>query len=148
MRQINPKIRYYPVGLISLLLIPLSYFLALYKANPKRERLFYCSLYYEMGCTRMSSGVLEFNYVDVYLPDDKIENKSKINMGKELIRELTASKKPVHGIHFHLSDKVKFETVMSLLNTCAKENKSYALLGDNIWVFHPKQHYNTFQIIE
>lgn len=149
MRLRNTKqIRYYPVGLISLLLIPLSYFLAAYKSNPKNERLFFCSFYNDMGCVRMSNDISEYNYLDVYLTDDDIDSRSKIHTYKELIRELSEFKKPIYGIHFHLSDKVKFETIMNLLNTCAIEEKRYALAGNNIWVFHPKQHYTSLQFIE
>lgn len=144
----HKQIRYYSLGLISLLFIPLSYLLAVYKSNPKNERLFCCPLYCGMGCSRMSNDISEYNYLDIYLSDDEVCDKSKIRTGKELIRELTDFKKPIYGIRFHLSDKVKFETIMNLLNSCAIEGKSFALAGNDIWVFHPKQHYTSLQFID
>jgi len=134
----NTQKRFYPVGLIPLLFLPLIFWLAIFRSNPMNERMLSCHFsrnnYYQDHFDHQN--YLKQLYTDIYLTDDESDNKSIIQQGEYLIKALNDPENARSGIHFRLSETMNFEHVIAILNCCEKEKKVYCFIGNDIWILN------------
>lgn len=130
---------YYPAGLLTLLFIPLSYFLASYKSSASNERLLSCPFIPSIFCGPADADYFSNKlYTTIELTGSEAENERVILKGRLLVRALVESQSTTKGIRFKLCDEMKFENLIELLNTFKLEGvKIYLIDEQNIWVMNP-----------
>lgn len=131
---------YYPVGLLSLAILPM---LCMWKLNsyhvfddlrvldvtwsPKPEEI--DSSLYPIYRTpnRM--------YIDINLTGNTEEDNIKLNFAQLEIRNIKATHNTIKGIHFHFSSEAKYSSFVRAINICKIENANqYIASRNNIWV--------------
>ena len=135
----NTRTWFYPVGLVSLMFIPLSYFLAVYKSNPTNERLFSLRLEHPSNSCDPSdlSYLYSIDYADVYLTTNQFKNVVELEYGLSMIRKLNHLKSS-KGVRVILNDSMKFESVLSVFDRFKTEGiEHYYLVGNDICILGP-----------
>ena len=144
----NKRKRFYPVGLLSLLFLPLIFWLEVFRSNPTNERLLSChfSSYSEYHDHFDQHNCLKQRYTEIYLTDNESDNKLTIQYGQDLIKALSDPENARSGVHFQLNERMNFEDVIAILNCCEKEKKIYCFSGNDSWILNPPRVNLYFQL--
>ena len=140
----RPKRIYYPTGLISLVLLPLSGLLLLdyHHAFEKRRVIevnWWSPALHERNPNEypLESHPLK-NYTDFIIDGNDNNLESKILTAQLSIRKLMESKDTTKGIHFHFCDNAKYASFIKVINICLIENvKVFIPYESDIWILNP-----------
>ena len=138
-RSKHSKFRFYPIGLICLLLIPICHFLIAYESSISTIHVLNCR-FMPSVCCQLEAQVEgpQKVYTDVFLRGNK--NNLTLIKSKLLIRELVRSNSSFKAIRFRLSDKMKFETYLDLLKLIQSEGaRIIQMTEENIGVMNPPE---------
>jgi hypothetical protein len=133
---------YYPVGLLSLALLPMLCMGTLNSHHvfddlrvldvtwpPKLEDID-SSLY---PIYRLPNRI----YIDINLTGDTEEDNIKLDFAQLEIRSMKATHDTIKGVRFHFNNEAKYSSFVRAINICKIENADrYIADGNNIWVLN------------
>jgi hypothetical protein len=127
----------YPIGLLSLSILPLLCFNSLYQKYLYRDSLSVIEVSY---WNPADTAYNPFKYVNekfTKITFDGTDDNSKLKLGQVEIRELLTQRDTTLGIEFTLTDNAKYSTLVALFNICEIEGAwTYLHYKDKFWVFN------------
>lgn len=140
----NPQKKCYSIGLLSVVFLPLVFWLKVYRSNPHNERILTIQFSSQDECFDYSNRNYFFKqrYFDVYFSDYAIDNQSTLQKSLDLIKSLKEPENERLGVHFRLSETMNFEEVIAILNCCEIEKKRYCMNENDLWVINIPEHSN------
>lgn len=143
-KQLYRQRIYYPVGLISIILLP-TFFIWYLNRNIAFENLRTLEIVWWSPNLHINNSFLfpkeshpERNYTEVNITGIDYEDKIELIKAQILIRELISSKSTSTGVHFHFEDESKYWTLIKVLDICKIEKATFYIPYENdIWVMNP-----------
>ncbi len=140
---------YYPIGLISLILLPITCFWYLNDIRAfKKERILtiVMSNKYWEEITFKEYGFRihpKRDYIEINLTGIEKDDNKRLDFAELEIREFVKTQDTIKGIRFHFNDSAKYWTLIRAIDICIYEGANIFNLNDNdMWVFNmpkPKQ---------
>lgn len=131
---------HYPVGLLSLALLPLLFMWTLNSYHvfddlrvleitwPQRFEDIHSSIY---PIYKTPDRV----YIDINLTGDAEEDNIKLDFAQLEIRNMIATHDTIKGVHFHFNNEAKYRSFVRAIDICKMENANrYIANRNNIWV--------------
>lgn len=130
----------YPIGLLSLSILPLLCYIFLYQQYLKENSLRVIEVTYWTPSDTRAISPSPFRYVNekfTKMTFTGTDDKVKLEFAQIAIRELINQKDTTLGIEFTLTDKMKYSTLVALFNLCEVEGaRTYLHYQDKFWVFN------------
>jgi hypothetical protein len=141
-RTKKTKRLYYPIGIISLIALPLMglYYLKEHKVFQKQS---YLTIFW------WSSNLSEYNkellpnkdhpnreYAEIHLTGNDKEDKIKLDFAQLEIRDLKQTHSLKKGIHVYFDDTAKYWAFVKIFNICAIEKmNSFVPHNNHVWIY-------------
>lgn len=140
---------FFPIGLISLILLPIICIWYLNKINAfKEERCLTIAVsnkfWEELSLKEYGFRIYpKRNYIEIDLTGNENDDNIRLNFAELEIRQFVKIQDTINGIRFHFDDTAKYWTLIRAIDICNSEGANiYNFYGNDMWVFNlpkPKQ---------
>ena len=127
----------YPIGLLSLSILPLLCYNFLYQKYLHKDSLRVIEVNYWNAADTAYSPFKYVNEKFTQITLNGTDDINKLELGQLAIRELINQRDTTLGIEIVLTDNTKYSTLVELYNICEIEGaRTYLHYKDKFWVFN------------